>query len=302
VGKPQQFTKEFKLEAVRLLKQAGRPAAEIAPSWASAENSSASGGINWSPRRGGISGPWPAAWPQEEIARLRQERELVKEECDILKKSRGSLCQGVPVKYTFVSAHQAEFTVSRMWAVLAISRSGFYTWTRRPERPHTEANRVLVERMRVLHQQTREAYGARKMWQLLRREGLPCGRHRVARLRRLAGIVALRRRRYVRTMQARHEVPVIPNRLARQFTVPPKNRVWAGDLTFVPTRVGWLYLTVALDVYSRLVVGWAMSDRQSLTVVIEARGWPGDSDGRPPDCCITLIKATSTQRVSIRRC
>jgi len=119
------------------------------------------------------------------------------------------------------------------------------------------------------------------MWQLLRCEGLPCGRHRVARLRRLAGIVALRRRRYVRTMQARHDVPGIPNRLARQFTIPAKNRVWAGDLTFVPTRVGWLYVAVVLDLYSRLVVGLAMSDRQSPTVMIEA-WWMAWRQRRPP--------------------
>ncbi len=109
------------------------------------------------------------------------------------------------------------------------------------------------------------------MWQLLTREGLACGRHRVARLRRLAGIVALRRRRYIRTVQVRqHETPAIPNRLDQQFTVSAKNRVWAGDLTFVPTRTGWLTVAVLLDLYSRRVVGWAMSTRQTLSVVAEA--------------------------------
>jgi len=132
-------------------------------------------------------------------------------------------------------------------------------------------NRQLVERMRALHQQTREAYGARKMWQLLNREGFRCGRHRVARLRREAGIVALRRRRYVRTVQARQQdAVVIPNRLNQQFAVSAKNRVWAADYTFVPTRTGWLYVAVILDLYSRRIVGWAMSPRQTLTVVTEA--------------------------------
>ena len=109
------------------------------------------------------------------------------------------------------------------------------------------------------------------MWQLLTRDGLACGRHRVARLRRLAGIVALRRRRYVRTVQVRqHETPAIPNRLHQQFAVSAKNRVWAGDLTFVPTRTGWLTVAVLLDLSSRRVVGWAMSPRQTLSVVVEA--------------------------------
>lgn len=166
---------------------------------------------------------------------------------------------------------QPAFRLTRMCRVLGVSRSGFYAWQHRGASARTQANQALTDRMRVLHQQTREAYGARKMWQLLQREGLACGRHRVARLRRLAGIVALRRRRYVRTVQVRqHEPPAIPNRLDQQFAVSAKNRVWAGDLTFVPTRTGWLTVAVLVDLYFRRVVGWAMSARQTLSVVVEA--------------------------------
>ncbi len=175
------------------------------------------------------------------------------------------------MKYGFIQAHHRAFRVTQMCRVLQVSRSGVYTWQHRATSPRAQANQLLIDRMRVLHQQTREAYGARKMWQLLNREGLVCGRHRVARLRRLAGIVALRRRRYVRTVQVRqHETPAIPNRLNQQFAVSAKNRVWAGDLTFIPTRAGWLTVAVLLDLYSRRVVGWAMSPRQTLSVVVEA--------------------------------
>ena len=170
-----------------------------------------------------------------------------------------------------MQTHQYEFRLAPMCRVLQVSRSGYYAWHRRGLSARSQANQQLLARMRILHQQTREAYGARKMWRLLIREGLACGRHRVARLRRLAGIVALRRRRYVRTVQVRqHETPAIPNRLNQQFTVSAKNRVWAGDLTFVPTRTGWLTVAVLLDLYSRRVVGWAMSTRQTLSVVAEA--------------------------------
>ena len=170
-----------------------------------------------------------------------------------------------------MQAHQREFRVTRMSQVLQVSRSGFYAWQHQTASPRAQANQALIVRMHVLHQQTREAYGARKMWQLLKREGLICGRHRVARLRRLAGIVALRRRRYVRTVQVRqHEIPAIPNHLNQHFAVAAKNRVWAGDLTFVPTRTGWLTVAVLLDLYSRRVVGWAMSSRQTLSIVVEA--------------------------------
>jgi putative transposase len=161
-----------------------------------------------------------------------------------------------------VQAHRWEFDVTPMCWVLQVSRSGFYTWQRRGPSPRTQANQTLNEQMQILHQQTRETYGARKMWQLLTREGLVCGQHRVARLRR---------RRYVRTVQVRkHEPSAVPNRLNQQFTVSAKNRVWAGDLTFVPTRTSWLTVAVLLDLYSRRVVGWAMSPRQTLSVVVEA--------------------------------
>lgn len=140
-----------------------------------------------------------------------------------------------------MQTHQQEFRLARMCHVLQVSRSGFYAGQRRSPSARMQSNQRLIERMRVLHQQTREAYGARKMWRLLNREGLCCGRHRVARLRREAGLVARRRQRFVRTVHARHqESATIPNRLNQQFTVSAKNCVWAADFTFVPTRAGWL--------------------------------------------------------------
>ena len=175
------------------------------------------------------------------------------------------------MKYAFIQVHAHEHRVTCLCRVLQVSRSGFSAWQGRPDSVRAQRNRLLSERMRVLHQQTRQAYGARRMWWLLKRVGEPCGRHRVARLRRMAGIVALRRQRYIRTVQHRQqEAPPMPNRLNQQFTVATKNRVWAADFTFVPTRAGWLYVAVVLDLYSRRIVGWAMSARQSPTVVIDA--------------------------------
>lgn len=123
--------------------------------------------------------------------------------------------------------HTGEFRVMAMCRVLQVSRSGYYAWQRRPPGVRTQTNQRLIERMRVFHQQTREAYGARKVRQLLKRDGLICGRHRVARLRRVAGIVALRRRRYVRTMQVRQqETPAIP--IASTNSVPCRQRIASG--------------------------------------------------------------------------
>ena len=174
------------------------------------------------------------------------------------------------MKYAFIQEHRHEFRVTRLCQVLQVSRSGFYAWQGRPESHRAQQNRDLLAHMQKLHQQTREAYGARKMWHRLKQEGHACGRHRVARLRRLAGIVARRRQRFVRTFQARPEKVPLPNQLNREFSVTEKNRVWAADITYIPTRVGWLYLAVLVDLYSRRVVGWAMSERQTTTLVVEA--------------------------------
>lgn len=174
------------------------------------------------------------------------------------------------MKYAFIQQHRQEFRVTRLCQTLHVSRSGFYAWHGRPESPRAQQNRALLTHMQKLHQDTREAYGARKMWHLLKQKGHACGRHRIARLRRLAGMVAQRRRRFVRTIQARPEKVSIPNQLNREFTVAKKNRVWAADITYVPTRAGWLYLAVLLDLYSRRVVGWAMRERQTTTLVVEA--------------------------------
>ncbi len=124
--------------------------------------------------------------------------------------------------------------------------------------------------MRQLHAETREAYGAVKMWQSLRREELPCGRHRVARLRRAHGITTRRVRRFRVITQSRHAYPVAPDRLAACGPPVQRDRVWVGDITWVATRGGWVHVAVLLDRYSRRVVGWAMSDRPHAGLVLAA--------------------------------
>lgn len=109
----------------------------------------------------------------------------------------------------------------------------------------------------------RQAYGTRRLWRVLVARGEDCGRHRLARLRRRHGIVTLRRRRFVRARAPYRRTPAAPNLLAWPFTSPAPNRVWVGDITYLPTREGWLYLAVVVDVCSRRVVGWAMASQQT---------------------------------------
>lgn len=161
---------------------------------------------------------------------------------------------------------------------LAVSPSGFYAWRGRPESRRRREDRALLAQIAQVHRDSREAYGAVKTWHALRAQGVACGRHRVARLRRHAGIEAKRRRRFRVTTQSRHSYPVAANVLARAFAVPQPNRVWVGDITFIPTQAGWLYLAVLVDLFARRIVGWAMSryiDRElvtdALTMALERR-------------------------------
>jgi len=157
-----------------------------------------------------------------------------------------------------------------MCAVLQVSRSGYYAWRRRPDSRRAQANRTLVERMRQLHAQTKERYGAVKLWRALSALGVACGRHRVARLRRLHGLVARRVRRFRTVLEPHQFAPPAPNRLQQVFVASAPNRIWAGDLTAIATRAGWLYLAVLLDLYSRRVIGWAMSATPDKQVAVRA--------------------------------
>jgi putative transposase len=174
------------------------------------------------------------------------------------------------VKYAFIREHESEFRVARMCAVLRVSRSGYYHWVDRPESKRAREDRALLVHIRRVHVQARRAYGAVKTWRELRGQGVPCGKHRVARLRRQDGIEAQRRRRFRVTVENHHTAPPAPNLLQRQFVVAAPNRVWVGDMTFIRTRMGFLYLAVLLDLYARNVVGWSMHERPNLELKLGA--------------------------------
>lgn len=174
------------------------------------------------------------------------------------------------MKYAFIRERGRRFRLTRLCAALGVSRSGYYEWLGRPQSRRAMADRQLLEDIRVLHSQSREAYGAYKTWRVLNARGIACGKHRVARLRRQNGIKSLRKRRF-RVMTEHHKrAAAAPNTLARQFAVRRPDRVWAGDMTVIPTAAGWLHLAVILDLYSRRVVGWAMGNERNQALGIRA--------------------------------
>ena len=173
------------------------------------------------------------------------------------------------MKYAFISKSRIEFPVSRLCHVLSVSRSGFYEWLGRPESNRSIRHRSLAKEIKRIHDQYDQAYGAVKCWQALKLEGLTCGRDQVARIRHKNAIYAKRRRRFVVTTKSKQGHEIAPNVLNREFATDSPNKAWVGDVTFVWTRQGWIYLAVLLDLYSRKVVGWSMGNRNNSTLVID---------------------------------
>jgi transposase InsO family protein len=174
------------------------------------------------------------------------------------------------VRYRFIAEHAKVYRISAMCRILQVSRAGFYGWRERPESARAKANQRLLQRIRAIHARSREAYGVVKTHRALREAGESCGRNRVARLRQRHGIVARRVRRFRAAYAARNSEPPAPNLLDRHFRVDRRDQAWVGDVTFIPTREGWLYLAVLIDLYARRVVGWAMSERQNRHLVTDA--------------------------------
>jgi putative transposase len=174
------------------------------------------------------------------------------------------------VKYAFIRTHRERFSVARMCQVLRVSRAGFYEWLQRRPSARAQGDLQLLEHIRRVHAVNRQAYGAIKTWHELRRQGIDCGKHRVARLRRMHGIEALRKRRFRITVKHHHTPGPAPDLVQRCFSVESADRVWVGDMTFVRTGAGFLYLAVLLDLYSRRVVGWSMSHKPDAPLILGA--------------------------------
>ena len=167
------------------------------------------------------------------------------------------------MRYAFIAEHQESWPVSVQCGVLEVSRSGFYDYVSRLAQPVVDAEEVtLVARVRAIAEKTRYSYGSRRMARALQDEGFHVGRAKARRLMKAAGVRVKRaKRRGPVTTESRHGYNIAPNLLARQFDVDRPDQAWVGDMTYVWTGEGWLYVSTLLDLYSRKVVGWAMSSR-----------------------------------------
>ena len=178
------------------------------------------------------------------------------------------------MRYRFIQAEKASYPVEVLCQVLAVARSGYYAWCRRPASVRAQQNQWLVTHIRTCYQASRGRYGSPRIHQDLRAHGVRVGRHRVARLMRLHGLRSVRRRRSLEAN--RHGTlpgSCAANILRREFAATRPNEKWAGDITYVPTRQGWLYVAVLMDLYSRRIVGWAMDEQMTTTLTLRPSRW-----------------------------
>lgn len=173
--------------------------------------------------------------------------------------------------YAFIAAHEGEFEIKIMCRVLATSVSGYYAWRQRPMSRRDQQNQRLVTQIQSIHHNSRETYGSRRVTAALRGQSLSYNRKRIARLMHQAGLRGSdRRKRRPVTTQSRHQQPIVANYLARNFHASRPNQTWLSDITYIETAEGWLYLAGIEDVFSRKIVGWAMSDHLETELVEDA--------------------------------
>jgi transposase InsO family protein len=174
------------------------------------------------------------------------------------------------VRFRFIEAEKANFSIAAMCRVLQVTRSGFYGWRKRCESARWLRDRHLLRRIRTSFHESRRTYGSPRIQRDLTESGERVSRKRVARLMREEGLAARRRRRFRRTTDSEHRLPVADNVLDRRFAAGGDETWWVGDVTYIWTDEGWLYLAVLLDLITRLVVGWSMGSRNDSQLVLAA--------------------------------
>jgi len=169
-----------------------------------------------------------------------------------------------------IRRHEENHAVALMCRVLDVSRSGYYDWRSRAPSARAQAHQRLTDAIRRIHEEHKGRIGAPRVTRHLRAEGQRVGKNRVAGLMRSEGLRAKAARKYKATTHSNHTLPVAPNLLEQDFSATAPNQKWVSDITYIATDEGWLYLAAVLDLYSRLVVGWAMSERMTARLVCDA--------------------------------
>ena len=174
------------------------------------------------------------------------------------------------MKYRFVKAHKETYPIAMLCRVLKLSRSSYYKWYKRKPSKREKENQELLGRIRTIHSESRENYGSLKIQKVLAAQGRNVGRPRIVRLMKRANLSAKRVRLTRRTTQRSRQKRAAPNLLNQQFEVQAPNKVWLSDITYIRVKEKWLYLAAVLDLYSRRIIGWSMSQRMTEELTLDA--------------------------------
>ena len=174
------------------------------------------------------------------------------------------------MRFGFIQTEKATYPTRVLCRVLAVSCSGFYAWCRRGTSARVREDAVLKVAVRAAHRASGKRYGSPRIHAELKANDHLVARKRVARLMREEGLAGQRKRRFRVTTESKHSHPIAPNVLKRNFTAPALNKVWVGDITYIWTREGWIYLAALLDLHSRRVVGWSMDSQLDRSLALDA--------------------------------
>ncbi|EAB4627082.1 IS3 family transposase [Salmonella enterica] len=262
-----QHTPEFRQEALKLAERIGVAAA------ARELNLYESQLYNWrSKQQNQLSSSEREQEMSAEIARLKRQLAERDEELAILQKGRDILREAPEMKYVFIEKHQAEFNIKAMCRVLQIARSGWYVWhQRRHQINQRQRFRLVCDNVvREAFSDAKQRYGAPRLTDELRAQGYQFNVKTVAASLRRQGLRAKASRRFRPVSYRKHDLPVSENLLKQDFYASGPNQKWVGDITYLRTGEGWLYLAVVIDLWSRSVIGWSMSSRMTAQLACDA--------------------------------
>jgi putative transposase len=174
------------------------------------------------------------------------------------------------VKYAWIDGQRNDYPLQALCGLLGVSTSGHADWKACGGPTQWLSDDQLLTLIRSVHAESKQAYGSPRITEELKDRGIPVSRNRVRKLMQAHGIRARHKRCYKVTTDSKHTLPVAPNLLNRQFATAAPDQAWTTDITYIPTREGWLYLAVVMDLYTRMIVGWSMDSRMTRELVMNA--------------------------------
>ncbi|WP_415776445.1 IS3 family transposase [Shewanella oncorhynchi] len=261
------YPQAFKDEAVLMVLEQGYSVADAAKSL----GVSTSLLYNWKEKHEALQqGITLEESERDELKRLRRENKELRMEKEIPKKGKRLLCERNEVRFRFIKLQSHLFPIALLCRVMSVSKSGYYDWHKRPANVISLETLKLYRLVRQLFKQSRGSLGNREMVKKLRKEGYQVGRYLVRKIMHRLRLKATQRRAYKVTTQRKHSDAVADNLLNMNFNPISANQVWAGDVTYLKTGEGWMYLAVVMDLYSRRIVGWNIDKRMTTDLISKA--------------------------------